>query len=72
MEKISITFVELKELVNNFSQDKSGITNFNEAEKVRFKYLGRKGLISSLFKKIKEKSPSERACLLYTSDAADE
>ncbi|RKY87604.1 phenylalanine--tRNA ligase subunit alpha [candidate division KSB1 bacterium] len=61
MEKISITFVELKELVNNFFQDKSGITNFNEAEKVRFKYLGRKGLISSLFKKIKEKSPSERA-----------
>jgi len=60
MNDITIKNNQLKEVLNNFKKDKTSISGPDNLERIRIKFLGRKGIISGLFKKIKDYPPSER------------
>ncbi len=51
---------ELESIKQNFVQELSKARTLKEVEEIRIKYLGKKGIITQLTKKIKELPPEER------------
>jgi len=58
---ITIKNNEINGIIERFKEDISGTINIQDLEKIRIKYLGRKGLISGMFKTIGEKDASIRS-----------
>lgn len=52
--------MDLKELKTSLEEDIKSCSNSEDLEKIRVKYLGRKGLIKEYFKKLKDFSSDER------------
>ncbi len=54
---------EIEKIRSDFKSDVAGITSPEELEKIRVKYLGRNGLVSSLFEQLKS-VPNEQKPLV--------
>ncbi len=52
--------MDLKELKTSLEEEIKSCSNLEDLEKIRIKYLGRKGLIKEYFKKLKDFPPDER------------
>ena len=51
---------EIERLKKKFDQAVSTITNIDDAEAIRVQFIGRKGALADLFKKMAELKPEER------------